>query len=49
MTCKECGGTGFYEIRNAYKPDFKQVIKCEYCKGSCVDNSLKYQKTKSPS
>ncbi len=45
--CKECGGKGSYEIRNAYNPEFKQIIKCEYCKGSCVDNtSIRYPKTK---
>ncbi len=38
MKCKECDGKGSYEIRNAYKPEFRQVVTCEYCQGAQVNN-----------
>jgi excinuclease UvrABC ATPase subunit len=36
--CKDCDGKGTYEIRNAYKPDFKKMVKCDTCQGLCYVN-----------
>lgn len=38
--CKECNGQGKYTIRNAYKPDFKKELVCEYCEGRGAIKSL---------
>lgn len=36
--CPECEGKGSYVIYNAYDPDYKKEITCEYCGGSGKKN-----------
>jgi DnaJ-class molecular chaperone len=33
QVCKECKGTGFVTVKNAYDPDYEERDFCPYCFG----------------